>query len=430
MRFQSLPQFEPAAQRLIRKTRILRLYSPIWPTTTCFVLFFTIAVSLAAPAVHSQTKHARKHPQKLSRPIRLDARVTYRRNPASGELEIASPGGIGAVGERDQPSGTRAIRVVTQVVPVTCSAVGSDGTPLRDLTLKDFRVYDDGIERPIVVFGAHAAAPASIALVIDASPSVLRDSQEMKNAASALIEGLAPADELAIVDFSAHTYLQTGFTSVRELLRRAIARVDVRQILGDTGGSNIYEAVYLTARKLFPGRAGRKAIVLLTDGEDSGLGLTLDPASASPHPWNSENRLTFDDLTRALASHDIQIFAVSTENRPRVMTRDWLAAHRGKSLLTLDSLKLGIPAYTLYLAELVGRSGGDLYFLREADTLAETFRRIAARVGTEYSLGISPLLGANSIAPSPGWHQLRVEVIGRGDVSVVHRAAYYVQATQ
>ncbi|MGH9683848.1 MAG: VWA domain-containing protein [Candidatus Acidiferrales bacterium] len=428
MSSQPLLAFESATRRLNHKTGICRSPSPVWHNVISFLLFFTIAAWLVAPAAHSQTKQDRKHPQKLSRPIRLDAGVTYLRNPASGELEIASPGGIGAAGERDQPSGARAIRVVTQVVPVTCSAFGSDGTPLRDLTPKDFRVYDDGVERPIVLFNERSSDPASIALVIDASPSVLRDSQEMKDAASALIERLAPADEVAIVDFSAHTYLQTGFSSVRELLRRAVNRVDVRQILGDTGGSNIYEAVYLTARKLFPGRAGRKAIVLLTDGQDSGLGLTLDPASASPHPWNSENRLTFDDVTRELASHDIQIFAVSTENRPQIMTRDWLAAHSATNLLMLDARKLGIPAYTLYLAELVRRSGGELYFLREADTLAETFRRIATRVGTEYSLGISPLLGADS-APQPGWHQLRVEVIGRGSVSVVHRAAYYVPAS-
>ena len=75
--------------------------------------------------------------------------------------------------------------------------------------------------------------------------------------------------------------------------------------------------MYLAARELFPGRTGRKAIVLLTDGQDSGLGLTLDPASAAPRPGESADRLTFDDVARLLAAEDIQIFAVSTENRPR-----------------------------------------------------------------------------------------------------------------
>ena len=76
-----------------------------------------------------------------------------------------------------------------------------------------------------------------------------------------------------MLDFSAHTYLQLPFSDVRELIRRAVARVDPRELLDDTGGSHIYEAVYLAAHDLFPGRKGRKSIVLLTDGQDSGLGL-------------------------------------------------------------------------------------------------------------------------------------------------------------
>ena len=85
---------------------------------------------------------------------------------------------------------------------------------------------------------------------------------------------LAPLDQAAVLDFSAHTYLQLPFSDVRELIRRAVARVDPRELLDDTGGSHIYEAVYLAAHDLFPGRKGRKSIVLLTDGQDSGLGLT------------------------------------------------------------------------------------------------------------------------------------------------------------
>lgn len=352
------------------------------------------------------------------------------RDGATGELKLESVATQGDLEGEVSPAPARAIvGPATRIVPVTCSVFASDGTPLRDLAAKDFRVYDDGVERPIQIFDAGSNEPARVALVIDASPSVLRDSDEMKQAAGALIEGLAPADEVAIVDFSANTYLQTGFTSVRELLRRAVDRVDVRQLLGDTGGSNIYKAVYLAAHELFHGSAGRKAIVLLTDGEDSGLELTLNPASASPRPGVSDNRLTFDDVTRELAAKDIQILAVSTESRPKILTREWFAAHRDKTFLTQDARKSGIPAYTLYLAEIVRRSGGELYFLHEADTMAATFGQIAQRVGAEYTLGVPPSPGPND-APHLGWHQLRVETVGLGETTVVHRSAYYVPATQ
>jgi hypothetical protein len=89
----------------------------------------------------------------------------------------------------------------------------------------------------------------------------------------------------------------------------------------------------------------------------------------------------------------------------------------------------GIPAYTLYLAELARRSGGQLYFLREAETLADTFRQIALKIRAEYTLGFSPAANA-SAPPRSGWHQLRVEVIDHGDPTVVHRNSYYVPAAR
>ncbi|MGC2508635.1 MAG: hypothetical protein WA369_18420, partial [Candidatus Acidiferrales bacterium] len=229
------------------------------------------------------------------------------------------------------------------------------------------------------------------------------------------------------VDFSAHTYLQLPFSDVREEIRRAVDRVNARQLLADTGGSNIYEAVYLAASRLFRGGGtGRKAIVLLTDGQDSGLGLTLDPASMSPQPGSAANQLTFDDVARLLAAQDIQLFAVSTENRPKVMTPDWLDEHRGATLVTPAARTLGIPAYTLYLAELVRRAGGQLYFLNEATTAADTFRKIAEKIRAEYTLGFYPALGGNAPDDRPGWHPLSVEVPGEPGVRVANRAAYYV----
>jgi hypothetical protein len=90
---------------------------------------------------------------------------------------------------------------------------------------------------------------------------------------------------------------------------------------------------------------------------------------------------------------------------------------------------LGIPPYTLYLAELVRRTGGQLYFLREAQTMADTFRKIAEKVRAEYSLGFYPAPGANGQGTRAGWHSLRVEVMDQLGARVSHRASYYVPAT-
>jgi Ca-activated chloride channel family protein len=314
------------------------------------------------------------------------------------------------------------------MVAVTCSVATAEGEGVPGLTSPDFRVFDNGVEQKISYFDA-SNEPASVAMVIDASPSVLRDSQEMKRAADALVGALAPLDQAAVIDFSAHTYLQLPFSDVRELIRRAVARVDPRELLDDRGGSHIYEAVYLAAHELFSGRKGRKSIVLLTDGQDSGLGLTLDSASASPQSKSAGDRLTFDDVAQILAGEDIQVFAVSTENRPRVMTAEWLASHKNATLASRSVRDLGVPTYTLYLAELVRRAGGQLYFLRETPTMADTFRQIAAEIRAEYTLGYYPSTETRTSDPpsnQSGRHELRVEVAGQSDALVSHRAAYYV----
>jgi VWFA-related protein len=360
---------------------------------------------------------------KLPKPRQLDSDLTFRRDSATGELNGTVPGGATA----GPPASAGSISVSTRIVPVTCSVTDAMGAAVRGLNRADFVVFDDGVPQPIAYFNASSDA-AGVALVMDASPSVLRDTDEMRDAARALVDSLSSSDQIAVLDFSAHTYLQLPFSSDWKLIRVAVARVDARQLVADTGGSNIYQALFLTARDVFAGRRGQKAIVLLTDGEDTGLGLTLDPATSGPRRGWPTDRLTFEDVARALAAADIQVFAVSTESRPKIMTAEWLAQHATSTLVVPAAREEKIPPYTLYLAELVRRTGGQLYFIREANTLADTFQQIALKIRAEYTLGFSPV-GANGASPRVGWHQLTVKVNGHQDPTVVHRTAYYVPKT-
>lgn len=386
-----------------------------------FTILFTVAICVAAPK-----QRPRLHAASEKFPQQLDKGIVWQRDPATGELHTSTTAEESNSAASSAHQGHAALRSLTQMVPVTCIVSAADGEAVPGLRREDFRIYDDGVAQSIAYFDA-STQPANVALVIDASPSVLPDSDEMKQASDALIDSLAPLDQAAVVDFSAHTYKLAPFSDVREEIRRAVQRIDIRALFTDTGGSNIYQAVYLTAEKLFPGRTGRKAIVLLTDGQDSGLGLTLDPRSESVHAGQPQNRLTFEDVVRELASQDIQVFAVSTENRPRVMTPEWLASQADQTLISPSALRLGIPAYTDYLAELVRRAGGQLYFLTESSTVAGTFREIAEKIRAEYTVGFYPTRAAGGPA-SAGWHSLRVEVVGHAGVIASHRAAYYVRA--
>lgn len=367
---------------------------------------------LAAPG---QTKH------KLSRPVRMDAGVETVRDAATGELILRR---VKEEGNDNTPQANRraALRVDVNLVEVACNAFAPDGTGVRGLAESDFRVFEDGIEQKIAHFD-RSSEGASIALIIDASPSVLPDSADMKAAAQQLIRGLSPADEVAVIDFAEHTFLLLPFSPDRQLLAKAVAGVDVRALVADAIGSNIYRSLYLAANEIFPGRTGRKAIVLLTDGQDSGLGLNLDGQGVTPRP--GEHRATFQDVVQALSAHGIEVYAISTQNRPRIMTAAWLSAHQADSLITPRALSLGIPAYTDFLAELVRRVGGQLYFLKEEGTVAGAYRSVVENLNAQYTLGYYPALGHKS-----GWHSLQVEVSGHPGARVVNRLAYYQPAKE
>lgn len=376
----------------------------------CAAVLFVVSPFLT-PA---QTK------RKLPKPVQIDRGIQLSRDSKTGELLLSRA----AVNAYSQAGSAPAplFRVHVNLVEINCNVFTPDGSTLRGLTQTSFHVFDDGVQQKISHFDASSEG-ASIALLIDASPSVLPDSAAMKAAAGQLIAGLSSVDEVAVTDFSEHTFLLLPFSRDRKLLLKAISGIDVRALFGDTGGSNIYRSLYLLAEELFPGRTGRKAIILLTDGQDSGLGLSLYGAGIKPRNGYPVNRATFEDVVRALSAQDIEIYAVSTQNRPSVMTSAWLASHESQSLITPAALTLGIPAYTAFLAELVRRVGGQLYFLKETGTIADAYRSIVQNLNAQYTLGYYPRSDE-----SPGWHSLRVEVIGNRAARVVNRPSYYVPA--
>jgi VWFA-related protein len=390
-------------------------------------VIFSLAALMPLNAVDARSAGAQQQEtppaksQKLPRPVPLGRGMILERDHASGELH--------ATAKDLSPASTEgAIRSRVTLVQVPCTVAAPDGTQVRGLSQSDFHLFEDGAAQEIASFDA-SATPASIALVIDASPSIFHELAEMRGAALALAENLSPADEIAVASFSSETQLLLPFSKNRMLLDRAIDSKYLAEV-ENSSESRIYESVFLAARELFAGRAGRKAIVLLTDGQDSGLGLSWDPRSALPGTGTAGSRLAFDDVARELGSDGIALFIVSTENRPHGMTPEWLEAHRNEMLVNAEARKQNMPNYTLYLAELARRAGGQLYFLREIGNLSEIYRRIALAIGAQYTLGFYPSAGT----ARPGWRSLRVELAAGANVPpgsrLTYRGSYYVSAFQ
>jgi VWFA-related protein len=379
-------------------------------------------LSNAQPSASSPQANSSAKSQKLPRPMPLGRDLSLERDAASGELRAIAKGSLPA------PPSANAIRSHVTLVQVPCTVTAPDGTQVRGLSQNDFRLFEDGTAQEIASFDA-SATPASVVLVIDASPSIFHQLAEIRDAAHSLAGNLSPTDEIAVVSFSSEAHLLLPFSKNRILLERAIDSQYLSKV-ENSSESRIYESVFLTAHELFQGRTGRKAIVLLTDGQDSGLGLTWDPRSALPSAGTAESRLAFDDVARELGADGIALFIVSTENRPRGMTPEWLEAHRTEMLVNAETRQKNMPNYTLYLAELARRAGGQLYFLREVGNLTEIYRRIALAIGAQYTIGFYPSEGTMR----PGWRSLAVTLDEAAKVpagsKLTYRGSYYVSAFQ
>jgi len=359
---------------------------------------------------------------KLPRPRILEHEIPFSRDSSTGELQAYPSGESKAASLIAAP----VIRSRVALVEIQCTVTAPDGTRVRGLTQDDFRVWDDGVEQRVASFDA-ATTPASIALVIDASPSIYRELGSMRSVAQSLANSLESEDQAAVVAFAGETHLLLPFSRDRNLLQAALTSPKLAQVT-NSSQSFIYQAVYLSAVRLFSGRTGRKAMVLLTDGQDSELGLTWNPASMLPSA-GANSPLAFEDVARGIAASGIELYVISTELRPKAMSDDWLSAHKEQTLVTAVARSSGAPLYTLYLAELTRQVSGELYFLREVGNLAKIYRSIALKLEAEYTLGYYPAAGV----AKPGWRKLRLEL--RQDAQappnsqMTYRTTYYVPAS-
>src|SRR5579872_1709531 len=172
---------------------------------------------------------------KLPRPRILEHEIPFSRDPSTGELR-AYPSGES---EPASPVAAPVIRSRVALVEVQCTVTAPDGTRVRGLTQDDFRLWEDGTEQKVSAFDA-AATPASIALVIDASPSIYRELGAMRGVAQSLAKSLKPEDEIAVVAFAGETHVLLPFSRDRNLLQAALTSPELAQV-ANSSQSFIYQ---------------------------------------------------------------------------------------------------------------------------------------------------------------------------------------------
>jgi len=335
------------------------------------------------------------------------------------------------------------VRVETQLVSVPAVVTDSSGRPLSGLKPENFRLVEDGQAQTITNFGT-TDTPFEIALLLDTSGSTRDDVALIRAAANSFIEALRPGDRVGVIAFNqaqtvsapiATVEVLSPLTDDRESLRSAIEN------LGASQGTPYYDGLEKVADSIFREPAkddvrGRRAVVALTDGVDSSSNsdfatarMKLSRAGIACYfiQVNTEDfvedRLMKDcqdDGQLALSQRQIQRYRELFFPKAKAETFDSFC-----QMGPFERMSISRALYNLARKEMndLARASGGRSF--EAATLADAraaFARVAADIGTLYSLGYYP----TNKARDGKFRSIKLEVRGLKDKAQIRaRDGYY-----
>jgi VWFA-related protein len=287
-------------------------------------------------------------------------------------------------------------RKAIEIVPVHVTVRMNGGEIVRGLTAKDFEVFDNGSRREIQTFSSEPL-PVSVAILLDRSGSLDKHAYQVTRAGNAFLDHLLPGDRVSVQTLAADCQpLTTDFS----LVRSAIAAG-----LPSDPGSPIWAGLDRTV-SLFPDATSRRAVLLVTDGEnDSGEGLLRQTNSASR------------PIGRCRYATPVTPFALTADGATRHIERDG-------ALVYAIGISEGGHLFRSTLERITSRSGGRRYDGDNENTnLSATFTEIADELHLQY------LLGFAAAAPDGKPHEIDVRVKRSGMVVRARKSYFTGEAT-
>jgi Ca-activated chloride channel homolog len=256
------------------------------------------------------------------------------------------------------------------LVEVYASVVDSTGQPVRGLRVEDFEVLEDGEPQKITTFTA-GEFPLTVALALDASFSMAgKPLTIVKGAARGFLNALRPADQAVVIAVGSQVAVLAHAQTPRA---EQLAAVDALSAWGTTA---LHDAI-IAAVETVDGARGRRALVILSDGDDR-----YSEASVA------------DALARARRSN-VMVYPIA----------------------------LGKTRPPLF-AELATLTGGRSFHAKGLEGLDQTLRNIAEQLREQYLVGYTP--ARTPVSGSNEWRSISVRVKKPG-VSVRARDGYYVR---
>ena len=280
---------------------------------------------------------------------------------------------------RDSMEGSR-LKVNVDLILVNATVTDRRQGFVTNLGKENFRVFEDKVEQTICQF-SNVDLPASIGLVMDISGSMTDKMTRAREALAAFLKTSNQLDDYFLLTFANRPVMETAFTSDIASIQNLLALKRAR------GATTLYDAIYLALESIKHGQNPKKAILVITDGEDTA------------------SRYSMADIRDALRESDCQVFVIGI-----------LSAG-----LPNDSLGFSVSDLLTDIAE---TSGGTAFFPSSTDELTDICEKIATEIKSEYVLGYAP----SNAARDGRWRKIKIRVHAPDEgrsLSIHSKRGYY-----
>ena len=251
----------------------------------------------------------------------------------------------------------------TDLITLTVTVTDVYGRYVTGLNKSAFTIQDNKEPQDITFF-SDDDAPASVGVLFDVSGSMNGDKvMRAREALSRFMDTSHQGDEYFLIGFNSRAQLLLDRT------RNSSAVLDKLRFVDTKGETALYDACYLGVEKVKRGTHPKRALLLISDGQDN------------------NSRYTFNELRRLLKESDVLIYAIGI-----------LGGNDAGS-----SLGMGGQAI---LDELASVSGGKAFFPNTTAEMNEIFERIALELRHQYSIGYRP----TNFTPDGKWRKIKVKI--------------------
>ena len=282
------------------------------------------------------------------------------------------------------------LRIDTELVTLTATVTDSRGRYVANLKQSDFTVYEDGAKQELAYFNTGDRVPVSLGIVFDTSGSMVDKIHGVQDAVEHFVKTVSAGDEIFLIRFSEDAEMVQDFTDDRRRILRAVEHLEPQ------GSTALYDAVVLGLERIKQGKHRKRALLLLTDGNDT--------ASSAK----------FDSVVALARISEVTIYALGIGHGERGSF-----GHDSHGSQTKDTVDMRV------LRAFAEPTGGAAYFLENAhqggrDLVDEAATEVANELKQQYTLGYRPKGGSRD----SGFRQIKVETADKS-LRVRTKRGYY-----